>query len=48
MKRLFILIVLLGLVNVFTGCQEQSSPDSTMSTNRVPLPPMAPGTNVGK
>jgi hypothetical protein len=48
MKRLFILIVLLGLANVFTGCQEKTGTENTMSTNTVPAAPAMPSTNMAK
>jgi hypothetical protein len=42
MKRLFTLIVLLGLLGVFAGCSNEQSSSTAPSTN---APPTAPSTN---
>ena len=47
MKRLFTLIVLLGIVMgaVLTGCEQKPADTVVPDTNAAPVAPAAPGTN---
>jgi hypothetical protein len=47
MKRIYILIVLLGIVmsTVLTGCNESSQTTAPTDTNAAPAAPAAPSTN---
>ena len=47
MKRIYILIVLLGIVMsaVLTGCNESSQTTAPTDTNAAPAAPAAPSTN---
>jgi hypothetical protein len=49
MKRLFTLVVLLGLLGVFAGCNpSDNSGTKAPDTNAAPAAPAAPGTNATK